>query len=204
MIPLGSVLNTPDILPLVFLGLDAHTHAIQDVALSQLSTILPVLDFSTIKNDLFPLVAHVFSKTSSMAIKIRGLEAFNVLCGGTTVASSNANDLMGTQKKTNSSSAVLDKYTIQEKVVPLLKAIKTKEPAVSVSCRQFRSDLTANDCLDGSSRGLQASRQGRRCAFLGLRCPASAMAILTWPAPEPSPIPGVHDLDQINLFAHRG
>lgn len=41
---------------------------------------------------------------------------------------------MGTQMKSNSSSsAVLDKYTVQEKVVPLLKGIKTKEPTVMVS-----------------------------------------------------------------------
>ena len=116
----------------MFLGLDAHTHSIQDAALSQLSVILPVLDFSTIKNDLFPVVAHVFSKTSSMAIKIRGLEAFNVLCGGATAGGSNAKDLMASQAKANSSSSALDKYTVQEKVVPLLKGIKTKEPAVMV------------------------------------------------------------------------
>lgn len=42
---------------------------------------------------------------------------------------------MSSQSKANSSSAMLDKYTIQEKVVPLLKGIKTKEPAVMVSTR---------------------------------------------------------------------
>ena len=83
------------------------------------------MDFSTIKNDLFPIVAAVFTKTSSLAIKVRGLEALNILCGG-----SPSNDLHGTKVP---DSAILDKYTVQEKVVPLLKGIKTKEPAVMVA-----------------------------------------------------------------------
>ena len=69
-----------------------------------------------------------------MGIKIRGLEALKALCGG-------SNDppvgdgLTGIEpsKTKNSNVSILDKYTIQEKVVPLLKAIKTKEPAVMVS-----------------------------------------------------------------------
>jgi len=43
-------------------------------------------------------------------------------------------DLNGVRSKVKpaSTNAVLDKYTVQEKVVPLLKGIKTKEPAVMV------------------------------------------------------------------------
>lgn len=40
---------------------------------------------------------------------------------------------VGQDSSKSNSSAVLDKYTIQEKVVPILKAIKTKEPGVMVS-----------------------------------------------------------------------
>ena len=98
---------------------------------------LSKLDFSTIKNDLFPVIAAVFAKTSSMGIKLRGLEALQVLCGGTPGQEEPVGDgldgLNGTQKKKTSNSVVLDKYTVQEKVVPLLKAIKSKEPAVMVS-----------------------------------------------------------------------
>jgi len=93
------------------------------------------LDFSTIKNEVFPVIATVFSKTSSMGIKIRGLEALRTLCGGTSTVPSDGDGLTGfgdSNSKTKSNSVILDKYTIQEKVVPLLKAIKTKEPAVMV------------------------------------------------------------------------
>ena len=97
-----------------------------------------ILDFTTIKNDLFPVVASVFSKTSSLAIKIRGLEAFGILCGGPSTTRVDAGDgldgadLSFKPAKTNHA-AVLDKYTVQEKVVPLLKAVKTKEPAAMMA-----------------------------------------------------------------------
>ena len=97
--------------------------------------VIPTLDFSTIKNDLFPVIANVFSKTSSMAIKIQGLKAINALCGGSegNVDTSDGLDGFGLESKPKqSSSTMLDKYTVQEKVVPLLRAIKTKEPAVMV------------------------------------------------------------------------
>jgi len=124
-----------DILPLVFIALDSPTHALQDLALQSLPIILPKLDFPTLKNELFPVVSTVFTKTSSLGIKIRGLEAFRVLCGGTGShgsASSDGLDGFNTKKgKARGEEApVLDKFTIQEKVIPLLKGIKTKEPAV--------------------------------------------------------------------------
>jgi SCY1-like protein 2 len=102
--------------------------------LQTLPHVLPVLDFSTIKNDLFPVIANGFAKTSSLAIKVRGLEAFYTLCGGTPDGSDD--DLNGigiSDKKPSSSSAILDKFTVQEKVVPLLKGIKTKEPGVMMA-----------------------------------------------------------------------
>jgi len=103
-----------------------------------LPTVLATLDFSTIKNELFPVVAAVFSKTSSLGIKIRGLEAFVILCGGSPSDSSEDGDgLSGaandSKTQRSNSSAILDKYTVQEKVVPLLKAMKTKEPAVMMA-----------------------------------------------------------------------
>ncbi len=125
-------------LPILHLGLESPTHAIVDKSLGCLTTILSILDFSTIKNELFPVVASVFSKTGSLGIKVRGLEAFVILCGGINDETSDLGDdldgAMAPSKKSKaSSSAVLDKYTVQEKVVPLLKAMKTKEPAVMMA-----------------------------------------------------------------------
>jgi SCY1-like protein 2 len=114
-------------LPILVLGLDSPTHSLVDKALRCLSTILKVLDFSTIKNELFPVVAAVFSRTSSLAIKIRGLEAFVILCGGTNESETIEDESSGLK------SQILDKYTVQEKIVPLMRVIKTKEPAVMMA-----------------------------------------------------------------------
>ncbi|KAG5929156.1 hypothetical protein E4U42_006980 [Claviceps africana] len=123
-----------DILPVILAAIDCPTHIIVDSALRTIPSILPVLDFSTIKNELFPVVATVFSRTNSLAIKVRGLQAFVMLCGGSADAAADdgLNGLVENKKKTSSSSA-LDKYTMQEKIVPLLKAIRTKEPAVMLA-----------------------------------------------------------------------
>ncbi|KAH8808466.1 hypothetical protein F5884DRAFT_675112 [Xylogone sp. PMI_703] len=125
-----------DILPIIHLSLESPTHTIADAALRSLPIILPVLDFSTIKNELFPVVASVFTKTSSLGIKVRTLEAFLILCGGTTDQGTNDDGLDGiataSASKKNTTGA-LDKYTMQEKIVPLIKGIKTKEPAVALA-----------------------------------------------------------------------
>lgn len=71
-----------DILPIINYSLESPTHSMVDAALRTLPIVLPILDFSTIKNELFPVIASIFAKTSSMGIKIRGLEAFRTLCGG--------------------------------------------------------------------------------------------------------------------------
>ncbi|KAH8666346.1 kinase-like domain-containing protein [Xylariales sp. PMI_506] len=124
-----------DILPILMTAIESPTPALVDVAMRGLPAILPILDFSTIKNELFPVIAAVFSKTNSLAIKVRGLQAFVVLCGGSNDPAGNNDGLdgFGVEKKKTSSSSALDKYTMQEKIVPLLKAIKTKEPAVMMA-----------------------------------------------------------------------
>jgi SCY1-like protein 2 len=121
-------------LPIVHIAIESPTHAIVDSALRRLPFILPVLDFSTIKNELFPVIATVFSKTSSLGIKVRGLEAFVVLCGGFSDEPDNdgLDGLSGAVAKKSSSSA-LDKYTMQEKILPLIRGIKTKEPGVMMA-----------------------------------------------------------------------
>lgn len=123
-------------LPVILTAIESPTHSLVDAALRGLPVILPVLDFSTIKNELFPVIATVFSRTSSLQIKIRGLRAFVILCGGSPdSAGDDGLDGLRATKKTSSSSA-LDKYTMQEKIVPLIRAIKTKEPAVMMAAHE--------------------------------------------------------------------
>jgi len=126
-----------DILPIINYALESPTHSLVDAALRTLPVVIPILDFSTIKNELFPVIATIFAKTSSMGIKIRGLEALRTLCGGGTEDQNNAQEddftgMVEAPRAKSSNVSILDKYTIQEKVVPLLRGIKTKEPAVMV------------------------------------------------------------------------
>ena len=149
-----------DILPIIHLGMESHTHSIVDKALNCLPTIMAVLDFSTIKHDVFPVVTAVFSKTSSLGIKIRGLQAFVILCGGSSENSQDMGDGLdgafeASKNVKPSNNAVLDKYTVQEKIVPLLKAMKTKEPAVMMAAlavfkqvgRIADTEFLATECL---------------------------------------------------------
>ena len=126
-----------DILPLIRLALDSPTHPLVDGAIKCLPVILPILDFSTVKNEVFPPIASTFSRTNSLAIKVRCLEAFTALCGGSSNEGEPVeDDLSGLVRKSKPQqirSSILDKYTIQEKLVPSLKAIKTKEPAVMMA-----------------------------------------------------------------------
>ncbi|OAA74296.1 protein kinase domain-containing protein ppk32 [Akanthomyces lecanii RCEF 1005] len=124
-----------DILPVVVAAIECPTPSIVDAALRSLPVVLPALDFSTIRNELFPIVAAVFSKTNSLAIKVRGLQSFVILCGGSNEGPTGDDGLSGLtqEKKKTSSSTALDKYTMQEKIVPLIKVIKTKEPAVMMA-----------------------------------------------------------------------
>jgi SCY1-like protein 2 len=125
----------PDVLPILLAAIESPTPTLVDAALRGLPVILPILDFSTIKNELFPVITTVFSKTNSLAIKVRGCRAFVILCGGSeaNTADDGLDGLAPEKKRKTSSSSALDKYTMQEKIIPLIKAIKTKEPAVMMA-----------------------------------------------------------------------
>ncbi|KAF2996607.1 hypothetical protein E8E13_001079 [Curvularia kusanoi] len=150
-----------EILPVINYALESPTHSLVDAALRTLPIVLPILDFSTTKNELFPVIATIFAKTSSMGIKIRGLEALKTLCGGGSnddqndFQSDGLTGMVEAPKGKTSNVSILDKYTIQEKVVPLLRGIKTKEPAVMMAAHdvfkaiapQVDGDFLALDIL---------------------------------------------------------
>ncbi|KAK9470340.1 kinase-like domain-containing protein [Dipodascopsis tothii] len=96
-----------DILPVIFMAINSQSPAVQEKGLTTISAILGNVDFATIKNDMFPHVCAVFSQTKSLAVKVAALSALRGLISGG-----------------------LDKYTIAEKLVPVLKAMKTREPTV--------------------------------------------------------------------------
>ncbi|OLL24193.1 Protein kinase domain-containing protein ppk32 [Neolecta irregularis DAH-3] len=97
-----------DVMKMVYTALEAP-HFVQEKALQSIPSICPSLDFLTIKSALFPKCAAVFSTTTMLAIKIVALQCFRGLV------------------------EFLDKFTLTEKMIPLLKGIKTREPGVMIA-----------------------------------------------------------------------
>ena len=98
-----------DILPCLYIALESNTSHVQDNALNTAMSLMSSLDRLTIKSVLFPKIANVFSHTKTLGIKTTCLQCFTE---------------MTTQ---------LDTFTLTEKLVPLLRGIKTKEPIVMLA-----------------------------------------------------------------------
>lgn len=95
--------------PLLYSALEAENVVVQERALHQVPRLCEVLEYSHVKEVLFPKIAVVFSKTKVLSVKVNTLISFHHMI------------------------PILDKYTLTEKLVPLLARIKTREPSVMVA-----------------------------------------------------------------------
>ncbi|CAG8554764.1 2089_t:CDS:10 [Paraglomus occultum] len=95
-----------DVMPLVYHALETKSPQIQEKVLKIIPTICESLDYTTVKSSLFSRIQNLFAHTTILAIKVQTLICFHALL------------------------KVLDKFTMTEKLIPLLKNIKTKEPTV--------------------------------------------------------------------------
>ncbi|KAI9314533.1 kinase-like domain-containing protein [Dichotomocladium elegans] len=102
-----------DIMPLVYAAIEAPTPLVQDKALRIVPELAESLDYTTVKNSLFPKVQMLFAQTTILSVKISCLICFYSMI----------------------------KFTMQEKLVPLLKNIKTKEPAVMLATLAVYDEL---------------------------------------------------------------
>ncbi|RUS22211.1 hypothetical protein BC937DRAFT_89999 [Endogone sp. FLAS-F59071] len=98
-----------DVMPLVYAALETPIPVVQEKALKVVPALTESLDYTTIKGSLFPRVQALFVQTTILSVKVSTLICFHSLL------------------------KVLDKFTMQEKLVPILKNIKTKEPAVMLA-----------------------------------------------------------------------
>lgn len=93
---------------------------IQSKSLERIDIILHSIDFPTIKNNIFPQICTIFSKTTSLTVKVKAIESFRQLIE---------------QKG-------IDKFIVNDTLLPLLKSMKTRElkilqailPVYSSSC----------------------------------------------------------------------
>ncbi|KAK4048951.1 Protein kinase domain-containing protein ppk32 [Microbotryomycetes sp. JL201] len=98
-----------EVMPLLYMSLESDNPVVLEKALKIVPQLSETLDYTTVKTTLFPKVATVFSKTTLLSVKVNTLICFHSMI------------------------KTLDKYTLTEKLVPLLAKIKTKEPAVMVA-----------------------------------------------------------------------
>ncbi|KAK5780717.1 hypothetical protein RI543_001839 [Arxiozyma heterogenica] len=81
---------------------------LQETLLGQTSLILDCYDFPTVKNEILPLLCQLFTKTTSLTIKMSCMTSFEILI----------------ERK------AIDSYTCSEKILPLFKTMKTRDPRI--------------------------------------------------------------------------
>ncbi|PWO01388.1 hypothetical protein FA09DRAFT_327316 [Tilletiopsis washingtonensis] len=98
-----------EVTPLLYSALEAEQVMVQERALQTVPRLCEILEFSHVKEVLFPNIAKLFSKTKVLSCKISTLMCFHSMIG------------------------VLDKFTLTEKLVPILARVKTREPSVMIA-----------------------------------------------------------------------
>ncbi|RIA86529.1 kinase-like domain-containing protein [Glomus cerebriforme] len=116
----SSYIFKEDVMPLIYHALEVTSPAIQDKVLKVIPTIADSLDISTVKVSLFPRIQNLFVHTTILSIKITTLICLQSLI------------------------KLLDNFTITEKLIPLLKGIKTKEPSVMISTLSVFEEMGKN------------------------------------------------------------
>ncbi|CAB5204584.1 unnamed protein product [Rhizophagus irregularis] len=116
----SSYIFKEDVMPLIYHALEAKTPAIQDKVLKVIPAIADSLDISTVKVSLFPRIQNLFIHTTLLSIKVTALVCLQSLI------------------------KFLDNFTITEKLIPLLKGIKTKEATVMVTTLSVFEEMGKN------------------------------------------------------------
>ncbi|KAJ1911919.1 Protein kinase domain-containing protein ppk32 [Tieghemiomyces parasiticus] len=95
-----------DVMPVVHTALESGNPTLIDKALQVIPQLSEVLDYTLVKTSLFPKVQTVYAKATILSVKINALKCFHAML------------------------KTLDKFTMTEKLVPMLKRTKTREPGV--------------------------------------------------------------------------
>ncbi|RKO87940.1 hypothetical protein BDK51DRAFT_25765 [Blyttiomyces helicus] len=98
-----------DVMPLIYGALEISVPQVQEQALKAVPLVLERLDFTAMKSVLFPKIHTLCLSSTILSVKVSSLIAIHSLV------------------------KVLDKFTLVEKVIPLLKANKVREPGIIVA-----------------------------------------------------------------------
>lgn len=108
-----------EVTPLLYAALEAENVLVQERALQTVPRLAQILEYAHVKEVLFPKLASLFAKTKVLSVKVNCLICFHSMV------------------------AILDKYTLTEKLVPILSRIKTKEPSVMVATLAVHESMSS-------------------------------------------------------------
>ncbi|GJN94446.1 hypothetical protein Rhopal_007526-T1 [Rhodotorula paludigena] len=105
------------VMPLIYYALESDNPIVLEKALRAIPGLCESLDYTTVKQILFPKITTVFSRTTILSVKVNTLICFHSMV------------------------KILDKFTLSEKLVPLLAKIKTKEPSVMIATLAVHEEM---------------------------------------------------------------
>ncbi|KAJ3219491.1 hypothetical protein HDU67_000904 [Dinochytrium kinnereticum] len=120
-----------DVMPLIYGALEIPVIQVQEQAVKMVPTLVSKLDFTTVKSVLFPKLQAIYTSSSSLSVRVGALIAIH------------------------STIKLLDKFTLTEKIIPLLKGNKVREPSILVGllavyaelARQLDKEIIATEIL---------------------------------------------------------
>lgn len=98
-----------EVTPMLYAAFESEHIAIQENALRRVPRICELLEYSHVKEKLFPTLTALFGKTKTLSVKVGALICFHAMV------------------------PVLDKHTLTDNLAPALSRIKTREPSVVVA-----------------------------------------------------------------------
>lgn len=145
-IPLLVEKTTPtvfreEVMPLLYSALESDNPVVLDKALRVVPGLSETLDYSTVKQVLFPKITAVFSKTTMLSVKVATLICFHSMVSLPAPWT----------KLTISQIKTLDTLTLTTTLVPLLSKIKTKEPSVMIATLAVHEELGKKCGIDAST-----------------------------------------------------
>ncbi|KAJ3080871.1 hypothetical protein HK102_002750 [Quaeritorhiza haematococci] len=106
-----------DIMPLIYHALEMNVPQVQEQALKIIPTVVEKLDFTAMKSTLFPKIQAAYLSSPVLAVKVSALIALHALVPS------------------------LDKFTLIEKVIPMLKQNRTREPGLLMAVLVVHEEL---------------------------------------------------------------
>ncbi|AMD21342.1 HER063Wp [Eremothecium sinecaudum] len=101
-----------------------HSIDVQELLLGKIHLILDTLDYTTARRFFFPLVSELFARTTSLTVKIACINTFHEMV----------------------ERRAIDKPTIVEELVPLMRAMKTRDSRVLMKFLELFKSLP--DCIN--------------------------------------------------------